>query len=734
MLASRLAAAAEPQPAEVAAALQHAALDPAQTYRVRDLQFSRGDIRVYLTDGILSFVTPVAGHILAAVFTTTGSDTGDAEVLVLPPQRSERASLAAFINTPNLDEHVTSALFLFSDNTAIELLAQIEKGAMRKAPDVAAALAPKINPAVQQVVSQLDVRLVASLLDNHAAADGFFYSLFIGRALGNFDVLYDPTEFEPVSVGRLGTTPEGQTAFQLWTSFRPRHAPPFLPPPVMIAGYSIDATIRPDLSLAAVARFQITPAANAGRVLSFAMSEKLTVVSGTIDGTPAGVVQRSSSRAPDLKHPGMFLLISASPITPGAPHNIEVHYQGSVVRQTSNAAYFVDDRNTWYPASGTMLTNFDLTFRCPEHLRLVSTGEPVSDQVAEGVRVVHRKTLLPEHLAGFNLGEYENAVDEQGRYHVECFSNSASPLEDPRQILQKTEAILDEYTRRWMPLAIHSVAVSPVPGYFGQGFPGLIYLSTVSYLRPEDRPAQLRKPRLDTFFSEMLLPHEVAHQWWGNLAAAADYRANWLMEAMADYSALQFIEREKGTAALDAVLQQYREDLQVQENGKPIESAGPVDFGPRLLDNNGVLTWHVVEYEKGAWVLHMLHQRLGDAAFNRMQVKMLQEFAARPFTNEDFRKLLADFVPAGQPDRNLSAFFDAWIYGTGLPKLTLRHHDLEISGVEDDFSVDVPLHCRTSAGKNRAQWVRATAGSNPLDLPPGAVCELPSPNDFLYVQ
>jgi hypothetical protein len=732
-LAGCVGAATAPKAAELGAALQQATLDPAQTYRVRDLQLSRGDIRLYLTDGVLSFVTPVAGHTFAAVFTTAGSDTGDAEVLVLPPQRSERASLATFSGSPNLDEHVTSALLLFSDGTAAELLAQIQNGAVRKAPELAAELGAKVNPAVQQVISQINVDLVASLLDDHAPSNGFFYSLLIGRTLSNFDVLYQPTEFEPVSVGRLGATVDGQSNFQLWTCFRPRRSPRFVPPPTGVAGYRIDTTIRPDLSMTATARFQFTSVPADGRVLSFLMSDRLKVLSGTIDGTPAEVFQRNSLRAAEAKSTGRFLLVSAAPIAPGQAHNIEISYEGSVIRQAGKGVYFVDDRNTWYPANGTMLANFDLTFRCPEHLRVVSTGEPVSEEVTNGVRVVHRKTPIPEHLAGFNLGEYEIAADEQDRYHVECFSNTAAPLEDRRQILHEAENILDDYTRRWTPLPIHSVAVSPVPGYFGQGFPGLIYLSTLSYLRAEDRPAQLRNPRLDTFFSEMLLPHEIAHQWWGNLVSAADYRAGWLMEAMADYSALQFVEREKGSAALDAVLQQYREDLLHQEKGKPIEAAGPVDFGPRLLDNSGFLAWHIILYEKGAWILHMLRQRLGDAAFTSMQVHLLQQFSSQPLNNEDFRRLLSDFVPASQPDRNLSVFFDAWVYGTGIPKMTLERGNLQLSSVDDDFSVDVPLHCHSGTGKDRIQWVRATSGSNPMDLPRNSVCELPPLNEFLYV-
>jgi Peptidase family M1 domain len=735
VVASCGVAAEAPKVAEVAAALHQASLDPAQTYRVRDLQLSRGDIHLYLTDGFLSFVKPVAGQVFAAVFTTAGSDTGDAEVLLLPPFASERASLASFIKTPNLDEHVTSALLLFSDKTASELVAQIEDHPVRTASDMAAQLAPKVNPAVQKVVAQVDVRLAASLLDNHAPDSGFFYALFIGRTLGDFDVIYDPTGFEPVSLGRLGTSADGP-AFQLWTSFRPRHAPAFAPPPVSISDYRIDATITPDLALHATARFELTPAVSDGRVLSFSMSEKLKVLSASIDGDPADVLQSSSPGPADVKSPSTFLVVSSAQVAPGKQHAVQISYEGSVIRKTDAGLYFVDDRNTWYPTAGTMLAAFDLTFHCPEQLRLVATGEPISEDVANGVRTVHRKTLIPEHLAGFNLGEYEIAADRKGRYPVECFSNSTAPREDARQILAQTETILDEYTRRWTSLPIRNVAVSPVPGYFGQGFPGLIYLSTLSYLRPEDRPPQMHNPRLDIFFSEMLLPHEIAHQWWGNLVVAADYRASWLTEAMADYSALEEIEHAKGRTVRDAVLEQYRSDLMQDdptrhEKGRSIESAGPLDFGPRLLDNNGMLAWHTVVYEKGAWVLHMLHERLGDAAFTRMQVELLQKFAAEPLTNENFRKLASEFVPADQPDRSLTSFFDAWVYGTGIPKLALNGAGLQLSGVDEDFTVDVPLHCH-SHGHDSVKWVRATSGGNPFDPPAGAACNLPSPIEFLY--
>ena len=106
-----------PRAAETAEALKGISLDPAQTYRVRDLQLTRGDVKIYLTDGILAFAQPVAGQPLAAIFTTDTVEAGDGEIIALPPTSSERASLASYTKAPNLNEHFTSAAFFFSDKT-----------------------------------------------------------------------------------------------------------------------------------------------------------------------------------------------------------------------------------------------------------------------------------------------------------------------------------------------------------------------------------------------------------------------------------------------------------------------------------------------------------------------------------------------------------------------------------------------------------------------------------------
>jgi hypothetical protein len=719
----------------VITALQQLTIDPAQTYRVRELQIARGDLKIYLTEGILAFSTPIAGRPVAAVFTTGLSEGGDGEVLVLPPQRSERAAMAAFSKSPNLDEHFDSAVFFFSDDTVKELQAQIQE---RPVHTVVPEFLPQISEIANKVLrnsSDLNVRVTQSVLDSHRPSNGFFYGRLGGRSLGVFEVVYEPDRFEPITVGRMVTAPNSQPHFQIWSSFRSRGAPVFVAGVPSIHAYRLETTINADLSLSCTAQFDYQAEADDGRVIALELSSRMRVIGASIDGAPAEVLQQQYEDDPARKGSAVLLLIAPSPLAPGGKHQVEVRYQGSVIRQTNSGEYFVDERNSWYPFIDPTLAIFDMTFHCPENLRLASTGEPVSETVEGGIRTTHRTTEIPEAFAGFNLGAYTVSTADAGPYRIEFFANRGGrSLAD---LSTQTANILDYYTKRWIPLHTRSLAVTPIEGYFGQGFPGLIYLSNVSYIREEDRPINLRNPRLDAFFSDMLLPHEIAHQWWGNVITQANYRTAWLMEAMPNYSALEFLEDAKRISARDVILDSYRRDLTTKNDLLPSESAGPVDFGTRVLNNSGVSAWQMIVYEKGTWILHMLRQRLGPEAFRTLQLHMLQQYAAKPITNEDFRRLAAELLPGETPDRDLNLFFDAWIYGTGIPKLKLNHQRgttiLTMSGVENDFLVDVPLRCQTPVGSQATFWVRASPGDNLLELPRGLkTCALPLPNQFLY--
>ena len=156
---------------DIARAVRENSFDRDECYRVRDLTLIKEDIRVYLTDGYLIFSKPVAGRRIAAVF-STDVEGGDGEVIVLPPDRAERRSLATFIDAPNLDEHIRAALLLFTGDVYEQLKSQMANNpANRKAPEMAPVLDEQWTPVLRNLGTSYQVRLTLDLMAKAGARE-----------------------------------------------------------------------------------------------------------------------------------------------------------------------------------------------------------------------------------------------------------------------------------------------------------------------------------------------------------------------------------------------------------------------------------------------------------------------------------------------------------------------------------------------------------------------------------
>jgi hypothetical protein len=460
------------------------------------------------------------------------------------------------------------------------------------------------------------------------------------------------------------------------------------------------------------------------------------------------------------------------PLERGRRYEIEFHNEGSVIQSAGNNVYFVGSRDNWYPNLSTQFSTYDVTFRHPKGLDLVVAGEPAGDSSEGDWNIVRRKLPTPVRFMGFNLGDYERVSLPRDPYRIEVYANKqAEPGLQPRSELSVTLAprgwdplarngsgvplVVDRTTRpspspparlkelaaevdgafefmaaSFGPAPVKTLTVSPIPGAFGQGFPGLVYLSTVSYLRPEARPASVKGEPQQTFYSDILLAHEVAHQWWGNVVAPASDRDTWLMEALANYSALLYLEKRKGPKALEAVLADYRKRLLSQAaEGRTLESMGPIIWGVRLASSQAPDAWRTITYEKGSWVIHMLRGRLGEQRFLAMLGELLKRYRQSTLTTEEFRALAEKFSPPGSADPKLETFFENWVYATGIPSLKLNtalqgkapalklNISVQQSGVDDSFSAFVPVEVQVRGAKPATYWVRTDSEPVPITVP-----------------
>lgn len=752
--------AAGPSASELARSIHDASLDPEECYRVRDLSFRKDDIRLYFSDGYLIFSKPAAGHRVSAVFTTE-VEGGDGEVILLPPSRGERQSLATFTKSPNLDEHIAAAVMVFTDGTGALLRERIEKaGTGKKTPEMGLLMAERWSAVLSNIRDGFELRMIDDLLSPDPKTTGFLFLGLAGREKGNFDLLYDPRSREQIIAGQFEER-GGRKRYNIWTSFLSRSvrtgASKRIEMGFSLNNFSIDATLDSALHMKATTTIRVRVGGAPRRSFPFDISGAMKVTSTRVDGMPAELFAHDSDRARALRgtEDNAVLVVTPDVLAPGTEHSFEFQHEGDIIAPAGNGVYFVGARSTWYPRAAPEFSTYDLTFHYPKKVTLVTPGDLVDDRVEGETRTTRRRTAVPIRFAGFNLGDYERAVASVPGFNVEVYGNrrleaallpkptappdtSTRPLTaqqrrdslqvqippsqpDPlarlHAVAKDVSSSLEAFSGFFGPPVLKTLTVAPIPGTFGQGFPGLVYLSTIAYLDPSSRPSAVRSENQQLFFSDLIVAHEVAHQWWGNVVIVSSYQDEWLMEALSNYSALMWLEKKSGPKAVDAVLDDFRTRLLTRDReGRTLESAGPIVWGLRLESSGIPDAWRSITYEKGAWIMHMLRRRLGDERFLKMLAELRRRYELRSVTSEEFRALAAEFMPPHSPSDTMDTFFDNWVYATGVPTLKVqsRIQGLKVSGtvtqtgVEGDFSVDAPVEIQFAKGASQTIWVRTS--------------------------
>src|ERR1700730_9144258 len=660
-------------------------VDSAATYEIDSanrIELRRGDVELSFEQGKLAFLQPFEGRVTGAVF------FGRGHVLAAPRDVVEKQQMAHFLSAPVLDQDFTSACLRFTDETAADLLRQLTQAGVSPQQDSSFAarwdgLLAKSNPG----------QSIRVLLDSLSQTSRPYFSAVIdGVASGPFDVVLDPLRRESLLLGQTKQTAD-RTFYDVWASY---HVPGFAFPAVSFRAlrYSIDISILANNSLEAKTDVRFRAATGGERLLSLQLSHLLNIgeVTGehgealTFFQNEGMTLRERSTRGSDF----LYVVLPSAPPR-GAEFTLRFRYRGSVIEDAGNGVLYVGARESWYPHFGDAadFADYELTMRWPRRLRLVATGSKLEERDDGEFRVGRWRTEKPVSVAGFNLGDYVSASLAAGTHSVEVYANRMleqalnnrlgppafdasrmppplgaefqgrwnlmpmipvppSPADALKQLGRDIDSSIRFYETYSGPFPFQKLCVSQIPGTFGHGWPGLLYLSTFSFLSPAAQQRAGLSESGQEHFTELVPFHEVAHQWWGNLVGWSSYRDQWIDEAIANYMAVLFADSQKNANhSLRIWLMRYRQRLVEKSpaSERPASEIGALDLGTRLTSSKSPEGFEQVIYAKGSWVIHMVREMLRqpgtkdpDARFVALLRTLAGKYAYRALSSADLQR------------------------------------------------------------------------------------------------
>ena len=329
---------------------------------------------------------------------------------------------------------------------------------------------------------------------------------------------------------------------------------------------------------------------------------------------------------------------------PGRPHRPQQIYSGGGT----------DGNPNWIPTYGAPhdKATWEMVATVPAAYTVVSNGRLVSDRpgAARGKAVrTHTVTYSQErpastYLISIVVAPLKKVTDRWRDVPIEYY---VYPEDVPlaRRLFGVTPDMMETYTRL-------TGVKYPWPGYaqttvtdFVGGMENVGATTLVDWL--PDARAYRDRP----WYQETLIPHELAHQWFGNLVTTENWVNYWLNEGMAEFMAGQYRGTKLGRYAEDDFyLDEYRRFLAGDERRRvPLAS----------FNSNNV-------YAKGALVLEMLKKQLGRERFWAAINRYLTRHAYGNALSDDLRRAVLHAT-----GENLDWFWDQWVYQAGYPEFTV---------------------------------------------------------------
>ncbi|MEU1873249.1 aminopeptidase N [Streptomyces sp. NPDC048376] len=322
---------------------------------------------------------------------------------------------------------------------------------------------------------------------------------------------------------------------------------------------------------------------------------------------------------------------------------------------------FLDDVQRVYAAfdQPDLKAVFDLTVTAPEGWTVLANG--VTEDTGEGRWKAATTPLISTYLVAVAAGPWHSVRTEHRGlpFGIHCRRSLAPYLDaDTDELFEVTRACFDRYHEKFdEPYPFDSYDQAFVPEFNAGAMenPGLVTFRDDFVFRSAVTDTQ-RQTRA------MVIAHEMAHMWFGDLVTLRWWDDIWLNESFAEYMGYQ--TTAEATRFTDTwtdfgvTRKAWGYDADQRPSTHPVAPENVRDTASALLNFDGI------SYAKGASALRQLVAWLGEKDF---LAGINTHFERHKFANAS----LADFIDslAAATDRDVHAWAESWLRTTGVDTL-----------------------------------------------------------------
>jgi hypothetical protein len=262
---------------------------------------------------------------------------------------------------------------------------------------------------------------------------------------------------------------------------------------------------------------------------------------------------------------------------------------------------------------GSDWTTSDITLTTDAGQTPIAPGNRVSDTTSNGRRTAHFVSGAPIlNFFSIQSADYRVARRDHNGLQLEVYYNPGHDW-NVAKMLTAMGTALDYYRAHFGPYQFNYARIVEFPGYnsFAQAFAGTMpYSESIGFNANTNDPTKID-------WTTYVVAHEMAHQYWAHQVIGADMQGGTMSsETLAQYSALMVMKHMYGPDKIRRFLK-YELDNYLRSRQSEVVAEVPLE----RVENQPY-----IHYRKGAVVMYLLQERLGEDAVDRALSRFLARF------------------------------------------------------------------------------------------------------------